>query len=204
MASHLRAEATWRTHQLIEYVSVGTYFNDHAKLWLSGPGSSPGTPPVYGNGPFAADPEFANSSDCAATEATTVGEVGKGECYFVDSKASNNWIALRVRNASHNYVYVESFGAKAMATPTGGTGNGTGIFKCLEGDLCQNELYDYGPITSDYPNFPVMTDERWCLVNSFKTLSEETKAALHAELKEAYCSTRRLGVDRMECGEGKA
>jgi hypothetical protein len=142
-----------------------------------------------------------NQSDCAASESTTKGEVGKGKCYFVDSQASNNWIALRVRNSTHNYVYVESFGAKAMHTPTGGNNpKGVGVFKCIEGDLCQTELYDYGPITSDYPNYPVMTDERWCLTNSFKTQTAPLKAALHAELKHAYCSTRRLGVDRMECG----
>lgn len=74
-----------------------------------------------------------------------------------------------------------------------------GIFKCLDGDDCQRELYDYGPITSDYPHFPVMTEERWCLKNDYKTSTVAMQEALHAELKEAYCSTRRLKANRMEC-----
>ena len=52
-----------------------------------------------------------------------------------------------------------------------GDPDGIGIFKCLDGDDCQRELYDYGPITSDYPHFPVMTEERWCLHNDYKTSS---------------------------------
>ena len=67
-------------------------------------------------------------------------------------------------------------------------------------DFCQHELYDYGPITSDYPNFPVMTDERWCLVNSYKAAPAVQQEALHLALKQEYCSQRRLHVDRMECG----
>lgn len=68
-----------------------------------------------------------------------------------------------------------------------------------DGDHCQRELYDYGPITSDYPHFPVMTQERWCLKNGYKSSTAAVQAALHAELKEAYCSTRRLEANRMEC-----
>jgi len=193
----LQHEAGWRKSQIIEYLSVGTYFNDHAKIWVSGPGATPGTPPTYGNGPFTPDASFTNESACAATEG--VGPVGKGACYFVDSKASNNWIAIRVRNSTHNFVYAESYGAQAMATATGGSA-GQGVFKCMDGDFCNRELYDYGAITSDYPNYPVMTEERWCLVNKYKTAAVAVQDALHAELKEHYCSTRRLGVDRMECG----
>ena len=61
---------------------------------------------------------------------------------------------------------------------------------------------EYGALTSDYPHFPVMTDERWCLVNAYRSKPEAVRAALHDELKHAYCSTRRLGVDRMGCGAG--
>jgi|TARA_B110000908_G_C9964533_1_gene318370 hypothetical protein len=74
-----------------------------------------------------------------------------------------------------------------------------GIFKCITGDICQTELYDYGPITSDYPNYPVMTRERWNIDNVFAKQSAAVKAALAADLKEAYCSTKRLDVDRMGC-----
>ena len=95
-------------------------------------------------------------------------------------------------------VYAESYGAKAMAAPTPGDPTGKGIFQCLDGDDCQRELYDYGPITSDYPNYPVMTEERWCITNKYKTSSPALQDALHAELKEQYCSTRRLAENRME------
>ena len=96
--------------------------------------------------------------------------------------------------------YAESYGAQAMATPTPGDPNGIGIFQCLPGDLCQLELYDYGPISSDYPNFPVMTERRWNLHNVYKAATPGTQRALHEELKAAYCSTRRLAADRMGCG----
>ena len=113
------------------------------------------------------------------------------------------WLqALRVRNATHNFVYAESYGRQAMQAPApwdGGGGNGTGVYKCLPGDDCQWELYDYGPITSDYPHFPVMEDSRWNLHNLYGTAAPATKAALHAELKAHYCSTRRLAENRMEC-----
>jgi len=189
-------EQGWREELIIEYLSVGTYFNDHAKIWVSGPGEVPGTAPVYGQGPFSTDPNF-NENNCAATENQTVGTVGNGKCHFVDSQESNNWIGIRVRNATHNFMYVESFGAKAVNAPLP---TGKGVFQCLEGDLCQKELYDYGPITSDYPNYPVMTEERWCLHNSYKTSPTAIQVQLHAQLQQAYCSQRRLDIDRMECG----
>ena len=106
---------------------------------------------------------------------------------------------LRVLVATHNYVYAESFGKQAMASPTPGDPDGKGIFKCLDGDDCQRELYNYGPIVSEYPNFPVMTEERWCITNDYKASGAALQAALHAELKDAYCSTRRLDANRMEC-----
>ena len=89
--------------------------NDHAKIWLAGPWGN-GSLVKYGSGPFSPDPTFLNASDCQATEG--VGGVGGGKCYFVDSQASNNWIAHRVRNATHNYVYAESYGKLAMDAPT--------------------------------------------------------------------------------------
>ena len=201
-------ESSWRTSQLIEYLSVGTYYNDHANLWLSGPAATPGTPILYGAGPWTKDASF-NKSDCSASEGKTVGEVGKGSCWFVDSTASNNWIALRVRNATHNFVYVESYGYRALTAPAPMASsshmvdtNATkpkGVFACLQGDFCQTELYHYGTITSDYPNYPVMARERWNIDNAFAATAPPMKAVLHAQLKHAYCSTRRLAVDRMGC-----
>lgn len=128
------------------------------------------------------------------------GLIGNGSCYFVDSQQSNNWLAHRVRNATHNYVYVESYGAQAMMMVTPGEPTGKGVFRCISGDHCQWELYDYGPINqSEYPNYPVMSDERWCVVNKYRSSSPALQATLHAELQEAYCSSRRLAANRMEC-----
>ena len=43
---------------------------------------------------------------------------------------------------------------------------------------------------------------RWNLHNGYKEAGASAQASLHAELKHAYCSTRRLDADRMECGPG--
>lgn len=83
--------------------------------------------PILYLGPFSPIANF-NESKCEQSE-------GERKCYFVDSQASNNWIALRVRNASHNFVFAESFGETVFKT---------GEFKCVSGDHCQTELYDYG------------------------------------------------------------
>ena len=83
----LAAEAKWRTSLLIEYLSVGTYYNDHAKIYVSGPSATPGTPVKYGTGPWS--PNNASKAQCQHDEATAA--VGQGHCYFVDSQESNNW-----------------------------------------------------------------------------------------------------------------
>ena len=80
-------EEGWRTSLLIEYISVGTYYNDHAEIYVSGPGETPGTPLVYGRGPWS--PNNASQDACQHDEAMV--PVGQGQCYFVDSQASNNW-----------------------------------------------------------------------------------------------------------------
>jgi N-acetylglucosamine-6-sulfatase len=197
-AKALAAEraAGWRTSLMIEYFAVGTYYNDHAALWVSGPAATPGTAVVYEKGPMSNDRKMTAKS-CEASELTTPGVVGEGKCWFVDSKASNNWIAIRIRNSTSNLLYVESFGANSRSTKTF-TGDGVGVYKCIAGDACNWELYDYGKITSDYPNYPVMTRERWNIDNLYAAQSNATKLALATTLKAAYCDTNRL-VDRMGC-----
>jgi len=116
----------------------------------------------------------------------------------VDSTASNNWVALRVRNSSHNLVFVQSFGSGAVEAPTFDGGGGVGVYQCLPGDLCANELYDYGAIVSN-ETYPVMTDERWAMNNKFNVTPPEEIAALKAELLSAYCTSRKLTPDRMGC-----
>ena len=191
-AARLALEAAWRTSLIIEYLSVGTYYNDHATQWLSGPAATPGTPVVYGDGPYKPAASSTAEAACAATEAAA-----GGACYFVDSTASNNWIALRVRNATHNFVFVQSFGKNAVAKTTF-DGGGRGVFECQPGDLCAHELYDYGAIVP-HEAYPVMTPERWAMDNLFNATPPATIASLNAELKAAYCGSRKLAVDRMGC-----
>ncbi len=167
-------------------------YNDHAIQWLSGPAATPGTPLVYGTGPYKPNASRVPEDKCAATE----GGAG-GKCYFVDSEASNNWIALRVRNATHNFVFVQSFGAGAVAKRTF-DGSGHGVFLCQPGDFCASELYDYGAIVAN-ETYPVMTPARWAMVNSFNVTPPAVVDSLNAELKAAYCSSRKLAVDRMGC-----
>ena len=50
-----------------------------------------------------------------------------------------------------------------------------------------------------FRSYPVMDEERWSLTNKAKTASNATLGALKDELKQAYCQTRRLEVDRMGC-----
>ena len=50
-----------------------------------------------------------------------------------------------------------------------------------------------------FRSYPVMEDERWCLTNSAKTETSDTLGSLKGELKQAYCESRRLDVDRMGC-----
>ena len=191
-AARAELEAGWRTALIIEYISVGTYYNDHAIQWLSGPAAEPGTPVVYGTGPYKPNASHVAEARCAETE-TNPG----GKCYFVDSEASNNWIALRVRNSTHNFVFVQSFGANAIAKQTF-DGGGHGVFLCQPGDLCAHELYDYGAIVEN-ETYPVMTPARWAMTNLYNVTAPAVIDALNAELKAAYCASRKLAVDRMGC-----
>ena len=72
------------------------------------------------------------------------------------------------------------------------------MFACQEGDLCQNEIYHYGDIVGG-ETYPVMTAARWAMVNEYNTTAPATRAAMKAELKHAYCSSRKLSADRMGC-----
>lgn len=189
----IKLEAGWRQSLIIEYLAVGTYYNDHANLWLSGPAATKGTNVTYGVGPYKPEASQTARADCEASETSGPG----GKCYFVDSFASNNWIAHRVRNDTHNYIFVQSFGSGAVAKTTF-DGGGVGVFECQEGDECANELYHYGEIVSGEV-YPVMTNERWAMVNAYSTTDPGILDSMRAELKDAYCSSRKVDVDRMGC-----
>lgn len=93
------ASPAWRQHLLIEYLSVGTYFNDHSSIWQDGDETSRrcncSGPPV---GP---DPATKGSMCKEANE------TGMGNCYFLDSVHSNNWRLLRIMNETDNLAYIE-------------------------------------------------------------------------------------------------
>ena len=78
--------APWRDTWLLEYKSVGTYYNDHASIWWPG----------------GANESFAGEG----YELAGPREMG-GALSYADDEASNSWRALRVLNASMNLVYVE-------------------------------------------------------------------------------------------------
>jgi hypothetical protein len=91
-------EGLWRDAFLNEYLSVGTYYNDHSVCWDDANSSTlhrcGGPMP---RGPGGTTPE-------ACVEETGV---GAGKCYFVDSELSNSWRQLRVLNDTTDLSYVE-------------------------------------------------------------------------------------------------
>ena len=50
-----------------------------------------------------------------------------------------------------------------------------------------------------FSSYPVMDKQRWNLNNEAKTAAEATLGSLKGELKQAYCDSRKLEVDRMGC-----
>ncbi len=93
------AEAVpWRDAFLNEYLSVGTYYNDHAPCWEEGTATTERC-----GGPMPRGPDGVNASAPCVEQAG----VGNGTCYFVDSKHSNSWRQLRILNRTMNWNYVE-------------------------------------------------------------------------------------------------
>jgi N-acetylglucosamine-6-sulfatase len=97
--AHTASEAeNWRDSYLVEYLSVGTYYNDHSGVYNSDttPGNAKNCGSNQPRGPNGTFPK------CVESEG-----VGDGNCYFVDSTHSNSWRLLRVINATHDLAYVE-------------------------------------------------------------------------------------------------
>lgn len=83
---------------LIEYKSVGSYYNDHCSMYFPGP-SFEG---VNKAGPATPKGDKA-PSNCPLGNA----ELGNGRCYYVDDEKTNSFRALRVLNATHDLTYGE-------------------------------------------------------------------------------------------------
>lgn len=86
----------WRDQWLNEYMSVGTYYNDHSHCWQDAKNTTEKCGGAMPRGP--------KGSVKTCKESTGVGD---GNCYFVDSKHSNNWRALRIIRESENLQYIE-------------------------------------------------------------------------------------------------
>lgn len=89
----------WRDYFLVEYLSVGTYYNDHSSAWSPEGGPECAAGRKMPNGPAGT----VNKTECVEANAT-----GAGACYFVDSTHSNSWRNLRINNAvDGNVAYIE-------------------------------------------------------------------------------------------------
>lgn len=91
------SSAPWRDQWLNEYMSVGTYYNDHSKAWQDGKNT---TAECGGNMPRG--PHGNVNGKCVESKG-----IGDGNCYFVDSTHSNNWRALRILREGENLQYIE-------------------------------------------------------------------------------------------------
>jgi hypothetical protein len=87
--------SSWREAMLNEYLSVGTYFNDHSSAW------DDGSTLAECGGKM---PRGLNGSEASCVEEEGV---AAGQCYFVDSTHSNSWRAHRTVSATENTLYVE-------------------------------------------------------------------------------------------------
>lgn len=88
----------WRQSFLTEYMSVGTYFNDHSSAWQDGQNTT-----VKCGGPMPTGPSGkVPKGKCVESQG-----VSDGNCYFVDSVHSNSWRALRIINDQEDLQYVE-------------------------------------------------------------------------------------------------
>jgi len=147
----------WRDAFLVEYKSVGTYYNDHSNC-----AGKPSCAIDTGTGkarPMPRSPYAAvNASDCKESNVT-----GGGNCWFVDSIHSNNWRNLRVNNADlGNLAYIE-YDPAFLWNVTDAKGSG----------LQHYELYN---ITID----PYQID------NIYDDVDDAFKTKLHAKLATYY------------------
>ena len=150
----------WRDHFLNEYLSVGTYYNDHSEIWQDNNATTVrcGGPPGGLSGPRS--PAGTKVKECVEADG-----VGTGECYFVDSTHSNSWRQLRIINASMNWNYVEYDPSWTFET-IGGSWKG----------LQHYELYD-------------VSADPYQVNNIVETTPEHTRQALHEQLQQYFqCS----------------
>mmetsp|Transcript_30952 Transcript_30952/g.43108 ORF Transcript_30952/g.43108 Transcript_30952/m.43108 type:complete len:168 (+) Transcript_30952:3-506(+) len=132
------SDPAWRDCFLNEYLSVGTYYNDHSTCWEDG-----NTTTVRCGGEMPRSPEGVKPSD----ECVESSGVGDGNCYFVDSTHSNSWRQLRIHNVSMNWNYVE-YDPDWKFNATDGTGAGLQhyeLYDIAEDPYQIHNLYDRTP-----------------------------------------------------------
>jgi N-acetylglucosamine-6-sulfatase len=89
----------WRDYWLNEYLSVGTYWNDHSTIWEDGNITT-----KQCNGDPKRGPNNPSPFNITCNESNGVGD---GKCWYVDSTHSNSWRQLRIMNSSMNWNYLE-------------------------------------------------------------------------------------------------
>ena len=152
-------EATnFRQYFLNEYLSVGTYYNDHSNIWQDGTTTSDlcqtGGDSI--SGPVGPDPNT-KPEDCVESDG-----VGDGNCWFADSEHSNTWRQLRIMNETMNWNYIEYDPTwKFEAKDESGAG------------LQYYELYD-------------VAADPYQMANIYSTTSIEMRTVLHHQLDEYF------------------
>ena len=167
----LRARAaSWRDAWLVEYLSVGTYFNDHSNAWQDGTATTEQCGGIMPRGPDDPSPnKVLPKQQCKESDG-----VGDGNCWFVDSEHSNSYRALRI------------FGPKDGSR---GDGSRDGAAAPAE-----DKLYvEYDPTwkfanASSLQFFELydLAEDPYQMTNLYPSTDAATKAALHAKLSAYY------------------
>ena len=131
-------ESGWRDSFLNEYLSVGTYYNDHSNCWEDGSNTTHEC-----GGPMPRGPKPAKHLTCV--ESTGVAD---GNCYFVDSTHSNTWRQLRIVNSSMNMNYIE-YDSRWLFNGTGPTGAGMQHYELYDIAADPYQMKNLYKVTSD-------------------------------------------------------
>ena len=152
------SEPTPRTQFLIEFMAVGTYYNDHSTCWDD---ANHSTEKRCG-GPMPRGPDPNNPLPENCVENTSC--VGCGNCYFVDSTFSNNWRMLRTLDPETgedtSFVEYDPTWKWNVSNPQGG-------------GLQHYEFYNNSA-------------DPYQMVNAYDTLSDDQLEKYHSALAEYY------------------
>lgn len=126
---------SWRDYFLIEYKSVGTYYNDHSGAY--------GEPACAHGQKMPRGPDPNKTSPCVESNIT-----GGGNCYFVDSTKSNSWRNLRIINDKENIAYIE-YDATYNWQTTDAKGSGLDWYELYDVQSDPYQMNNLYPTTDD-------------------------------------------------------